>query len=1427
LRKILGEPQPDGNIDAHPGDIGGVPDEILFPLPANEQQLDIIRRLGDGAGVLVQGPPGTGKSQTIVNLVCHFLAYGKRVLVTSQTPRALRVLEHKFPREVLPSVVSVLDEQEDSRLNLERSVHGILHAVNDPRRAANRLDNEIQRLTKRRRELRSGIADLRRRQQDLREAATLQHVVPRSQYHGTTQQIALMVERNRPQFAWLEDEATGRQVPLTDSEALELTRLWDEFEGRATEVAAVNVPGLNALPSADEFQRAVESWLAARNESERLAGEGSAPAIQWLAGQRAEALAELESLCREWLAIEQEFAGRPDWRCQAVADVIEGRVATWSSLEEVTQSTIRRIQTYNEEARNSEIDSPATVTENQLLRDTSELQKHLESGGRFGWGPFRPAIVRRTRHIWQKTLVNGLACRDKRTLWQLSVALYVRIALTRIERQWPRDAFGSQGTVRARLAVVAEAHSDVRKILTLDKLWQKLRDRLHASPLAHPSQASREWIQELATNVRGAQSVLRVRDSSNNVDQFVCRVVASCRLTNPDASVHVIVSAARGRDFDAYRAAINDCGAAAQRIRKAARGLALWERLQNHAPCLAEYLRAESDREVLTDRFSRLEHAWGWKTAAEWLARFDDEHCPERIVRALEESQRELEEATAELVAARAWHACVTRLREVPERQGAMTAWQQTIQRIGRGTGRNAESDRRKARNYLQQCQHGIPAHVMPLYRVAEQFQFDEPEIFDVVIVDEASQTGPEGLLLTYLAKQCIVVGDDKQISPEAGFVNTAAVNALIEKHVHDVPFADTLMPGTSLFDQASIHFHNRITLREHFRCMPEIIRFSNDLCYQNTPLDPLRQYPPDRLIPLADRFVVDGYREGTDQRVINRPEAAAVAQAVSDCLIDPKYRGRSFGVICLQGHAQAQLIEQMLLERVGPEPFKDTATRLLCGNPYSFQGDERDVIFLSMVVATEGEVRHAALTGRRFTQRFNVAASRARDQMWLFHSIREIDLNPQCMRCRLIQFMSNNPELLSPKVDVPKLRRVSTSADRNLERPPEPFDSWFEVDVFLALVDSGFRVLPQYPVAGKWIDLVVEDSQGRVAVECDGDQWHGPEAYEEDCQREAVLKRAGWRFIRLRASTFYANRSHATDWLVDQLATAGIERWQPADDAAEFHAVDRAEVRGADSLAWLGSQTADTAESGLAELVVNDGDDVELERETDQSAEVDDRAGVEDGAAQNLQTQTRRLRSEPREMFPGNTTHEVAGNLGSAEEVQPGISSPASDDLETIHQARLIDVLSCLFQVREPLTAGQIRWRTNIDHEGWREVEAALLESGLVQQDGTGPRARLALTAEVAEALVGEPSLTSDVSGNGEFDEVDSSTWFSIAHWAKVNGNLQPWQRGLAYSLGARRRDGISPSVKQVAQGKRILAECRRLGFFDEPGSSGQPTSD
>ena len=87
----------------------GEPPDILLSKHANEEQIRIARALDRHKAVLVQGPPGTGKSHTIANLVGHLVAHGKRVLITSHTTKALRVLRGQIVETLRPLCVALLD----------------------------------------------------------------------------------------------------------------------------------------------------------------------------------------------------------------------------------------------------------------------------------------------------------------------------------------------------------------------------------------------------------------------------------------------------------------------------------------------------------------------------------------------------------------------------------------------------------------------------------------------------------------------------------------------------------------------------------------------------------------------------------------------------------------------------------------------------------------------------------------------------------------------------------------------------------------------------------------------------------------------------------------------------------------------------------------------------------------------------------------------------------------------------------------------------------------------------------------------------------------------------------------------------------------------------------------------------------------------
>ena len=412
----------------------------------------------------------------------------------------------------------------------------------------------------------------------------------------------------------------------------------------------------------------------------------------------------------------------------------------------------------------------------------------------------------------------------------------------------------------------------------------------------------------------------------------------------------------------------------------------------------------------------------------------------------------------------------------------------------------------------------------MPLYRVVENIK-PNSNPFDIAIIDEASQTGPDGFLINYLAKKIIVVGDKEQISPENIGMTDEDVELLKKKYLSDIKYSDYIGREYSYYDFCEIVFTNSsVRLREHFRSMPEIIGFSNKISYVGTPLVPLRQYGSSRLPPLKRKYVDSAISKiGSGKQPQNEKEAKAIIEQIKKCISDPKYKGKTFGIIVLQGKAQIQIIEKELgLAEIDSRKREERSIRV--GDAYSFQGDERDVIFLSMAVSNDWNIK--PLTKDTDKKRYNVAVSRAKDQIWLFHSIHLNDLSPKDFRRKLLQHFdsSHRSELTGwPQDKINELyKSIKETKNKSPDNAPEPFESWFEARVFHKIASRGYQVYPQYKVSNYFIDMSIIGSDKRLAVECDGDYWHsGSQAEEKDFIRQAQLERCGWTFWRLKESAF------------------------------------------------------------------------------------------------------------------------------------------------------------------------------------------------------------------------------------------------------------------------------------------------------------------
>jgi hypothetical protein len=152
-----------------------------LPLPANDQQRQIIERVSVRNHTVVQGPPGTGKTHTIANLLSHLLAQGQRVLITAQTDRALRELRDKLPDELERLCVSVVGQERSDLADLKVAVDQLA------RRAAEHDEQEttteIDRLEHRLGELKRERSRLHTQLLQAREAETL--TLDHGGYRGT------------------------------------------------------------------------------------------------------------------------------------------------------------------------------------------------------------------------------------------------------------------------------------------------------------------------------------------------------------------------------------------------------------------------------------------------------------------------------------------------------------------------------------------------------------------------------------------------------------------------------------------------------------------------------------------------------------------------------------------------------------------------------------------------------------------------------------------------------------------------------------------------------------------------------------------------------------------------------------------------------------------------------------------------------------------------------------------------------------------------------------------------------------------------------------------------------------------------------------------------------------------------------------------
>ncbi|MCC2666637.1 MAG: Superfamily and helicase and helicase subunit-like protein, partial [Gammaproteobacteria bacterium] len=369
--------------------------------------------------------------------------------------------------------------------------------------------------------------------------------------------------------------------------------------------------------------------------------------------------------------------------------------------------------------------------------------------------------------------------------------------------------------------------------------------------------------------------------------------------------------------------------------------------------------------------------------------------------------------------------------------------------------------------------------------------------LFDLVVIDEAGQCDiPSVIPLLYRAKRAVFIGDPKQfrhitlIKGPSEYAITKATG--IEDVVDDWSFT-----RRSAFDRALSSTDCASFLRQHYRCHPDIIEFSNQIFYDGKLVTQTSLNKENNHLPIQGNSLIWHHTAGNivkeQKSAWNPAEVSKVVEvfdkwAQQGLLIAPHL---TYGIIT-PFRRQVEEFNKAFAKLPWFESVEDCFT---IGTVHSFQGSECDILIYSPVLAENME-EHLVKFASAQSDLINVTVTRAKNLLYI---IGDIDA---CQK-------------ISP--DAP-LYALANYAEKLRKRKRYPLN-FAENELARILDELKLSYLPQYEIGQYRLDFLVNAVSGQAYdVEVDGDIHLTAEAVEHDARRDAYVRNQGFKVLRFTA---------------------------------------------------------------------------------------------------------------------------------------------------------------------------------------------------------------------------------------------------------------------------------------------------------------------
>lgn len=382
-----------------------------------------------------------------------------------------------------------------------------------------------------------------------------------------------------------------------------------------------------------------------------------------------------------------------------------------------------------------------------------------------------------------------------------------------------------------------------------------------------------------------------------------------------------------------------------------------------------------------------------------------------------------------------------------------------------------------------------------------------KPALFDLVIIDEATQCDlASALPILYRGQRAFITGDPQQLR-HLSFLSKDRLDSLAEKHQLSALTSEEYdFRRVSFLDRALVITAGSTALNfldEHFRSLPPLIEFSNQHFYQGN-LHCMREVEVLSQKPSTPPFVVNTQQGRRDQNGVNNAEITAAFDYLRQHLANNNPATLGF---LSPFRAQVDTFQDRLQKEFSPslQQLLLRDHQLIAGTAHSFQGAERDIMLISFAIDPQ-----SPSAARRFLERpdvFNVATTRARNQIQLFTSLTPNDLPLNSLLCQYLLHTTSEE------------RATQSSSSEDAIIPSQLLNQMEAHD--WQLLATGTQV------AGMPIDLLFKRDKQLLAIDLIGTPDHLGAAVS--VEKTLLLKRAGLPLHPLSAAEWQV---HPEDFL-------------------------------------------------------------------------------------------------------------------------------------------------------------------------------------------------------------------------------------------------------------------------------------------------------